>query len=480
MLTNEVRRCTSCLCGATQWVVNNSAHSTLFGALMIAYFGACLVWLCVMTLWNKLMHIVHGNMGKPSKGKGKAGGKAVEKGKSKSSTPAERAPFTTPTSQDDAHDVAVAVESVLPDAARIRMQTTLLQEEWPVPVHMHQTLGRQGGIAYVPRAHVADVVQRIGFTAQPVAIVVTQSPDSLGLRGYPRQAIRCGISVMANDGERVTTQVERFLVQVGFGPEVHQRMLGNEVQLMTTMTRMTLKMPERHGWPAGPHPASVIVSELTQYIPEATLAEILPREGDSVSFLVHRDYVDILLKNSGKKGIFMKTKEGVEMELLWLAEGYDLQGALKLAAKDTCFGVVEKGGAFQPRFAIRFRSLETLRAFAAAHNTSRTSVILQDGSCLGSMPALESMVWRRCYTTSNGSASRSYTSLRGMRSSSRRTGVGMNPPSFVIAVSHGRFVFERLMPKLVALLVMRPPDFGHSGPFSDTSALAYGSKVCAE
>ena len=47
---------------------------------------------------------------------------------------------------------------------------------------------------------------------------------------------------------------------------------------------------------------------------------------------------------------FFKTGEGVDMELLWLPEGFDLVRAIKLSTHDTCFAVVERGGAFHPRY----------------------------------------------------------------------------------------------------------------------------------
>ena len=137
---------------------------------------------------------------------------------------------------------------------------------------------------------------------------------------------------------------------------------------MVTMTKMTVKLPERHGWPAGPHPASIIMSQLSKIVPEPAVADITPREGPSATFLLHTDYIDAVLKHSGIGGVFYKETAGVELELLWLEETQDLPSACKLAAHSSCFGVVEKGGSFQLRYALRFRDVGALRTFAAAHS----------------------------------------------------------------------------------------------------------------
>eukprot|EP00439_Symbiodinium_sp_Y106_P070831 s235_g12.t1 len=349
----------------TRQVGSNTACSILFDTFQNACAGVSYVWCCGITLWNKLMHSINGNMGKSLKGKGKSPNKGQDKGKGKGVGPdhAIDTQFPRPI-VDVSSEITQAIQAAIPDAARIRMQSTLLPQEWSVPVHVYQTLGSQGGVAVVPKEHIAEVIRRVGFTSHPVAIIITQDPDSLGLRGYVRHRIRCGLSVMGPEGTRLETQVERFLVQLGFGEHVIQTMYGKELSLMTTMSKMTVKLPERHGWPSGPHPASVIVDQLLKYVPEPSFSDIVPRDGPSATFLLHVDFVDTLLKNSGKNGVFFKTNDGSEMELLWLDSSCDLGTAVKKAMHDSCYGVIEKGSAMLPRFAIRFRSLPALQEFA--------------------------------------------------------------------------------------------------------------------
>ena len=231
------------------------------------------------------------------------------------------------------HDVSADVRSLIPQAAILRAKSQLVQGDWSVPVFSHQALSSCGGVSAVPVDHIAEVVQRVGFTSNPVAILITRDPDSGGLRGYPRQKVRCGLSVMGREGIRIHTEVDRFMVQLGFGEAIHQNMRVVEVSLLNTIVKMIIKLPERHGWPSGPHPASVIIAELSAYVPEAAVSDIIPREGPSASFLLRSYFVDVLLKNSGKRGTFFKTGEGVDMELLWLPEGFDLVRAIKLSTR---------------------------------------------------------------------------------------------------------------------------------------------------
>ena len=76
-------------------------------------------------------------------------------------------------------------------------------------------------MALCPKQALPDVLQGIGYTAQPTAILTTETPDSLGLRGYPRNPV---LETMATDSQMV--EVSRFLTQLGYGAPVDQRLLG--------------------------------------------------------------------------------------------------------------------------------------------------------------------------------------------------------------------------------------------------------------
>ena len=82
-------------------------------------------------------------------------------------------------------------------------------------------------------------------------------------------------------------------------------------------------------------PASLLTSELEKHVPSDAFAEV-PRESKTVSFLLHNDFVDTVLRALGIGSVFYKLKkqktDDVEkdMPLLWLDESYDLDRATKL------------------------------------------------------------------------------------------------------------------------------------------------------
>ena len=119
----------------------------------------------------------------------------------------------------------------------------------------------------------------------------------------------------------------------------------------------------RQNWPAGPHRASAVVSELS----EAALAEFVRSRAWSMQTMLH----DCLLKACGIRGIFIKQRDKQEFDLLWLSEEQDLVQALQFAKDESVCGVVEKGGALFPRYALRFRGTDTLSAFATSQNPAK-------------------------------------------------------------------------------------------------------------
>lgn len=126
--------------------------------------------------------------------------------------------------------------------------------EWSVPVVAHQFLSGKPGVSCVPKHSTAKVLQQVGYTASPVGIVTVQSPQPLGLRGYPRQRISCHLSIMSSDGEHAEVLVERWLTQLGFGPHVEQVMDVPEVTMYNSMKAMVVKFSVKQGWPAVEEP----------------------------------------------------------------------------------------------------------------------------------------------------------------------------------------------------------------------------------
>ena len=314
---------------------------------------------------NRLSHALSGNGG-PGGGKGKQKGK---KGKQE--------PSFVPTSvppQDTSEDIRNAVQAVLPEAARLRMQSELLASEWDVPIYPWQVLSKKDGVALVPRSAIAQTLEQVGYTAHKVAILITEPPERFGLYGYHKEHVRIRILAINEDGDKVETSVMRFLVQVGFGPHVQQVMEGPQAQMFFTQKKMTGKMPEALGWPAGQKPAALVMTELTKHIPEEAISEILMRQDGSCAFYVHADYVDALLRASGQNNFFIKeTTTTFEFHLLWLDTDVTLEAAIDMAKDESCYGIARKGAANCAKLAIRFKDKQAMMNFAKTHHIKDTS-----------------------------------------------------------------------------------------------------------
>ena len=320
------------------------------------------------------MHALHGNGGGANaKGKGK-GRSRNPTGKSSSSS-SQNTQMQAPIELTDL-DIASQVRAVVPEAANLRAQSRLISDEWDSPVYDYQALSKKGGIAIAPKHAIPALVQRIGHTTNAVAVIVTEPPEALGLRGYPRERVTCTISFVNDQGERATAIVQKYLIQLGFDAKVSQIFHGPKVNIMTTMRPMVAKFPPRHHWPAGQIPASTVAQELEQHIPRHAFDDIVSRESQSAALLVHVDFVNTLLCASGINGAFYKIKLSATdppMELLWLPEEYDLAGALALAKNDGAFGVIEKGKEAAFRYALRFKTVDTLQEFATKYSVPDTS-----------------------------------------------------------------------------------------------------------
>ena len=296
--------------------------------------------------FNRLMHAKFGNGG-GNKGKGKGGASM---------------------GLDPEVEYAKAMKSALPEAAQIRMQPKLIQEEWIQTIKEWQHLDSSGGVAVVAKEHIPKVVEKVGYSSKPVGILVVQEPDEIGMMGYPRSCVRCTYDVASTGGTRKQVQVDRWLVQLGFADPVTMKSIGEEVKVGFTMTRMVAKFSTLRGWAHGPHPAGVLTQHLKQYVDEQAFDSVMPRGDGSFTFLVHNVYEEVLLSKSGCNGIFLKrhsSEPESAHELLWLDEDVGLDDALAICEGAKAIGVVEKG--VKGRLAVRFRTEDELVSFAQAN-----------------------------------------------------------------------------------------------------------------
>ncbi len=257
------------------------------------------------------------------------------------------------------------VRAALPEAARLRMQTTLYDDDWEVAVMPWQQLSAKGGVAVVPKDALPEVLRNVGYTAKPTAAVLTQDPDALGLRGYPRTEVLCRLRVVTEGGGEEDVRASRWLVQLGFGEHVTLRRTGREMLVPETMLNMTAKFSAKRGWLEDQIPAAFLVDFLAKHVDIEAVEGVQSRSDGTVTFRCHMHVRDRLLRVSGMDGIFIKQRGTAPMELLWLPEGTKWQAALDLAAKPGALGLVEKGKS--GLLAVRFSDEVTLAAFAAEH-----------------------------------------------------------------------------------------------------------------
>ena len=269
-------------------------------------------WHITGKLRNRNMRAMHGNGPKGSK-KGKATGKGrFPKGD-----------INSPEALEPSHeDLVQQVISVLPEAALMRQQPQLDPTEWSTRVCHWQNLDSSGGLSICPKIHIPQVLQQVGWTKEPVGILTSECPDTLGLRGFPRQEVFCTYSIMADGAQRKNVQVRKWLVQLGYGQFVIQKMFGPTVQLYSTMKEMVLKFSPHHDWPIQKIPANIVIEELSKIVSEHTISDIQPRESLSASFLCHAQSVDGLLRASGQRGT-SSLRRRRELHQRWSSCGWE-------------------------------------------------------------------------------------------------------------------------------------------------------------
>ena len=303
-------------------------------------------WSVSRKTMNRMQHAIMGNGG-GNKGKGK-GRMSVQ--------------------VDPEMEFARSMREAIPEAAKIRAQPKLLQEQWNQTIKEWQHLDSSGGVAIASKEAIPKILERVGYSSKPVAILVVQEPDDIGMMAYPRSRVRCTYDVASTGGMRKHVEVDRWLVQLGFAEQVAMKPAGEEVKVGFTMIRMIAKLSPLRGWSHGPHPGGVLTNHLKQFVDEHAFDAVVPREDGSFLFLVHNVLEEVLLSKSGKQGIFLKrhnSEPDAGHELLWLDPEISLDDALLVAESAGALGVVEKGN--KGRLALRFRSVEDITTFAKSN-----------------------------------------------------------------------------------------------------------------
>ena len=270
---------------------------------------------------------------------------------------------------------------------------------------MHTELDAVGGVSIVPKESIPDVLHAVGYTLAPTAMLTTQHPAELGLKGYPSAHLACTINVRDDDGQTKEHIVQRHLIQTGFGAHVHKAAAGDQV-VIPSMHKVVIKLPTAFGWQPDVMTGNSLTKILQQHIPAPSFDSLVIRQDQSATCLVHDSEIPKLLKASGVKGVFFKLHESStfmpEPHLLWLPPGFTLDDANSLAeSESTSIGVVVKNAHVDARFALRFASETDLQHAAKCHSFEDTSkcsrwrltgLPLQTGA-VGALALLESRNW---------------------------------------------------------------------------------------
>ena len=145
----------------------------------------------------------------------------------------------------------------MPTAAKLCLQPRLIQSEWDAPILHWQNLNASGGVSICPKESLPQVLANVGYTAHPCAVVITQSPEEVHLKGYPRIRIRCTFDICTDDGDRRQVSVDRYLVQLGFSQPVSMLAVGDVLDVPSTVRKMVAKCSIHRGWPAGQNPSAL-------------------------------------------------------------------------------------------------------------------------------------------------------------------------------------------------------------------------------
>lgn len=338
---------------------------------------------------------MHGNgpPGKSGKGAGKKG-RGKEQAQPANTTGDEEATYTQ------------RIQRAIPQAAKARTLPGLHPQEWSAPVVLATELSRSGGNAVCPKWALPELLERVGARMEPTAILTTQSPPELGLKGYMYDLLTCALIVRDEDGATKDVECERFLCQLGFGTPVAQAAEGTLFSLPNCMLRATMKFPAILGWTHDMITASTASRLLDQWTPAGSYSEVQCRQNMTVTFRTHTDTVEKLLRASGQDNVFIKIneaeQEATNLELLWLPHGTTYDQAIAYANDDKALGLAMKNSKLQPRYALRFQAVTDLQHFAkrrAITDTTHlgrwkmTGVGPQVGAA-GVLAALQTLNWK--------------------------------------------------------------------------------------
>lgn len=251
-------------------------------------------------------------------------------------------------------------------------QPRLLQSEWGARVCLPHELGPRGGVSLIRKSDLVQVLQQVGQTSRPTAIVTMQPGYELYLKGAHSSEIWCHIQVPGDSGPTVV-YVKRFLTQLGMDPANRVSMDTQGltiIQQATTMQKLALKFDVKGGWDLESINGIIVSDLLRSLISETAFDQVNVRVDGSATVLVHRTCVEKLLRHSGQSYVFIKPHiaeaEWRNLELLWPPNTIAHTEALQLCTEyNDALGLARKLGGEDVRYGLRFQDPEKMKACAA-------------------------------------------------------------------------------------------------------------------
>lgn len=244
-------------------------------------------WYVSRLVRNRLMHSLCGNgVGKGNKGN-KMPNKNQSKGKGKQEASLSQSsnPFAnaeadhqhlqdmfsmTRKVEDQRNDrqYKARIRAALPQAAWMNHIPVLIQSEWSDRVCRPHELNAAGGVSYLHKDDVPDILERILYTQSPCAMVTTQSARELSVP-YSSQEIRCSLEITAPDGTKEIVEANKFLTQLGYGRPVEMLTQGPCVAAPRTMHKMVARFDSPTGLQDGELTGRIVAEAVCKHIHSA-------------------------------------------------------------------------------------------------------------------------------------------------------------------------------------------------------------------
>eukprot|EP00971_Amphidinium_carterae_P063900 1264912-Amphidinium_carterae.3 len=189
----------------------------------------------------------------------------------------------------------------LPQAAKRRAQT-LLGGAWNASIVRPEELGPQGGVAYVPKQMVPDVLARVQHTLRPCAIITSQPATELHLPAYHSERIYVDLHVPSGAGLEVA-RVAKWITQLGFGAPVLPQEDGPIFNIQAYTRKMVAKFRSTQQYHLPELTPLLLSTMLLEHITQEAFHSILVRDNKSATFWVADTQTEALLRASGHNGM---------------------------------------------------------------------------------------------------------------------------------------------------------------------------------